>query len=159
MKLYICYGTFRNPLRPGTRVARRNALVGVHDKQSEFASRTVHEWSAEVFAAQSGSVLAGQYRLTIVARDLHVCEWPPLHHAQLTQSRELEQSEQRRQNLPGRRVSANHVCPLHTRFDREQIADEPHGRRHIEWARDDVVHVRLRHHPEHPIHRGQQLGQ
>ena len=47
-------GSFRewwNPLRPGTRVARRNALVGVHDKEGEFAGRAVHEWSAEVFAA------------------------------------------------------------------------------------------------------------
>lgn len=54
-----------NPLRPGTRVTRRNALVGVHDKASEFAERAVHEWSAEVFAAAGGPVLAGQYRLMI----------------------------------------------------------------------------------------------
>ncbi len=61
-------GSFRewwNPLRPGTRVTRRNALVGVHDKVSEFAGRAVHEWSAEVFAAAGGPVLAGQYRLMI----------------------------------------------------------------------------------------------
>jgi acyl dehydratase len=61
-------GSFRewwNPLRPGTRVARRNALVGVHDKVSEFAGRAVHEWSAEVFAAAGGPVLSGQYRLMI----------------------------------------------------------------------------------------------
>ena len=61
-------GSFRewwSPLRPGTRVNRRNALVGVHDKQSEFAERAVHEWSAEVFAAAGAEVLAGQYRLMI----------------------------------------------------------------------------------------------
>jgi acyl dehydratase len=61
-------GSFRewwNPLRPGTRVTRRNALVGVDDKVSEFAKRAVHEWSAEVFAAEAGPVLAGQYRLMI----------------------------------------------------------------------------------------------
>jgi len=61
-------GSFRewwNPLRPGTRVTRRNALVGVEDKVSEFAKRAVHEWSAEVFAAAGGPVLAGQYRLMI----------------------------------------------------------------------------------------------
>ena len=61
-------GSFRewwNPLRPGTRVTRRNALVGVHDKRSEFAGRAVHEWSGEVFAAAGGPVLAGQYRLMI----------------------------------------------------------------------------------------------
>ena len=61
-------GSFRewwNPLRPGTRVTRRNALVGVHDKVSEFAGRAVHEWSGEVFAAAGGPVLAGQYRLMI----------------------------------------------------------------------------------------------
>ncbi|MGZ4626430.1 MAG: FAS1-like dehydratase domain-containing protein [Kineosporiaceae bacterium] len=53
------------PLRPGTQVTRRNALVGVHDKVSEFASRAVHEWTAEVFAASGGPVLAAQYRLMI----------------------------------------------------------------------------------------------
>src|SRR5207248_5667504 len=61
-------GSFRewwSPLRPGTRVVRRNALVGVHDKSSDFAERAVHEWSAEVFAARGGPVLAAQYRLMI----------------------------------------------------------------------------------------------
>ena len=60
-------GSFREwwaPLRPGTPVTRRNALVGVHDKQSEFAERAVHEWTAEVFGAP-GEVLSGQYRLMI----------------------------------------------------------------------------------------------
>ena len=37
------------PLRPGHRVFRRNALVGVLDKPSEFAERAVHEWTAQVF--------------------------------------------------------------------------------------------------------------
>src|SRR5436305_12260348 len=61
-------GSFREwwaPLRSGTRVSRRNALVGVHDKQSEFAERAVHEWTAEVFAALEGPVLSAQYRLMI----------------------------------------------------------------------------------------------
>jgi acyl dehydratase len=61
-------GSFRewwNPLRPGTRVTRRNALVGIHDKRSQFAKRAIHEWSAEVFAAVDGPVLSGQYRLMI----------------------------------------------------------------------------------------------
>jgi acyl dehydratase len=60
-------GSFREwwaPLRPGTPVTRRNALVGVHDKRSEFAERAVHEWTAEVFAAP-GQVLSAQYRLMI----------------------------------------------------------------------------------------------
>jgi acyl dehydratase len=63
-------GSFRewwNPLRPGTRVARRNALVGVHDKIGAFAGRAVHEWFGEVFAAADGPVLSGQYRLMIRA--------------------------------------------------------------------------------------------
>ena len=63
-------GSFRewwNPLRPGMRVTRRNALVGVHDKVGDFAGRTVHEWLAEVFAAADGPVLSGQYRLMIRA--------------------------------------------------------------------------------------------
>src|ERR1700735_3990971 len=55
------------PPRPGMRVARRNALVGVHDKVGEFAGRTVHEWSAEVFAAADGPVLSGEHRLMIRA--------------------------------------------------------------------------------------------
>ncbi|MBV8951729.1 MAG: MaoC family dehydratase N-terminal domain-containing protein [Actinobacteria bacterium] len=61
-------GSFREwwfPLRPGMTVTRRNALVGVHDKRSEFARRAVHEWTAEVFAASGGPVLAAQYRLMI----------------------------------------------------------------------------------------------
>jgi acyl dehydratase len=61
-------GSFRewwNPLRPNTKVRRRNALVGVHDKKSDFAERAIHEWSAEVFAAAGGPMLSGQYRLMI----------------------------------------------------------------------------------------------
>lgn len=56
-----------HPLVPGQRVTRRNALVGVHDKGSEFAGRAVHEWFGEVFAVQGGPVLSGQYRLMIRA--------------------------------------------------------------------------------------------
>lgn len=52
------------PLRPGTRCTRRNALVGVHDKASEFADRTIHEWTGEVFAARD-HMLSAQYRLMI----------------------------------------------------------------------------------------------
>ena len=56
-----------NPLYPATSVTRRNSLVGVYDKKSNFADRTVHEWYAEVFAAEGGPVLSGQYRLMIRA--------------------------------------------------------------------------------------------
>ncbi|MGD9792505.1 MAG: hypothetical protein AB7V43_03395 [Acidimicrobiia bacterium] len=52
------------PIRPGMRISRRNALVGVHDKSSEFADRVVHEWTGEVFATP-GTVLSAQYRLMI----------------------------------------------------------------------------------------------
>jgi len=63
-------GSFREwwaPLRPGMRVARRNALVGVSEKSSEFAERAVHEWTGEVFAAREPTpmVLSAQYRLMI----------------------------------------------------------------------------------------------
>jgi acyl dehydratase len=62
-------GSFREwwaPLRPGRRVTRRNALVGVHDKRSEFADRAVHEWTGEVFATHDpDAVLCAQYRLMI----------------------------------------------------------------------------------------------
>ena len=53
------------PLRPDHRVWRRNALVAVLDKPSEFAERAVHEWSANVFRDDDGTVLSGQYRLMI----------------------------------------------------------------------------------------------
>jgi len=60
-------GSYREwwaPVRAGQRITRRNALVGVHDKSSEFAERTVHEWTGEVFAA-ADHVLSAQYRLMI----------------------------------------------------------------------------------------------
>jgi len=50
------------PLRPGHRVRRRNALVGVLDKESDFAARAVYEWTASVFQTDDGAMLAGQYR-------------------------------------------------------------------------------------------------
>jgi acyl dehydratase len=53
------------PLPAGNRVRRRDALVGVHDKQSEFAGRAVHEWSAQAFALAGGPLLAAQYKLMI----------------------------------------------------------------------------------------------
>ena len=53
------------PLVPGCRVARRNALVGVLDKQSEFAERAIHEWTGQVFQDDTGTLLSGQYRLMI----------------------------------------------------------------------------------------------
>ena len=54
-----------HPLLPGRLCTRRNALVGVHDKQSEFAGRAVHEWTAQVFADEAGNLLTGQYRLMV----------------------------------------------------------------------------------------------
>jgi acyl dehydratase len=53
------------PLLPDRRVTRRNALVGVHDKASEFAGRAVHEWTGQVFREADGPVLSAQYRLMI----------------------------------------------------------------------------------------------
>jgi acyl dehydratase len=53
------------PLRPLRRVTRRNALVAVLDKPSEFAERAVHEWTGQVFRALDGPLLAGQYRLMV----------------------------------------------------------------------------------------------
>jgi acyl dehydratase len=52
------------PLRPGADVRRRNALVGVLDKQSEFAERAIHEWTAQVFA-DGTTPLCGQFRLMV----------------------------------------------------------------------------------------------
>ena len=42
------------PLRPLKPVARRNALVAVLDKPSEFAERAVHEWTGQVFREVDG---------------------------------------------------------------------------------------------------------
>ncbi len=57
------------PLRPGRQITRRNALVGVFDKPSDFAGRAIHEWTGQVFrdadAAAGAGVLAAQYRLMI----------------------------------------------------------------------------------------------
>ena len=44
---------------------RRNALVAVLDKPSEFAGRAIHEWTAQVFRDDDGTMLSGQYRLMI----------------------------------------------------------------------------------------------
>ena len=46
-------------------ITRRNALVGVLDKPSEFAERAVHEWSAQVFRAEDGPLLSAQFRIMI----------------------------------------------------------------------------------------------
>jgi acyl dehydratase len=54
-----------SPLYADRRTHRRNALVGVLDKSSEFGGRAIHEWNANVFADSDGTPLAGQYRLMI----------------------------------------------------------------------------------------------
>ena len=53
------------PLCPDHRVYRRNALVGVLDKPSEFAERAVHEWTAQVFRDDRDQLLSAQLRLMI----------------------------------------------------------------------------------------------
>jgi acyl dehydratase len=53
------------PLRPLRPVARRNALVAVLDKPSDFAGRAVHEWTGQVFREVDGPLLCAQYRLMI----------------------------------------------------------------------------------------------
>ncbi len=50
------------PLRANHRVFRRSALVAALDKQSEFADRAVHEWSAQVYRDDEGVILGAQYR-------------------------------------------------------------------------------------------------
>ncbi|MFD2357639.1 hypothetical protein ACFSTC_62740 [Nonomuraea ferruginea] len=53
-----CEREWWNPLYEGRAVHRRNALVGVLDKPSEFSGRAVHEWNANVFATADGTPLA-----------------------------------------------------------------------------------------------------
>ena len=50
------------PMAPGMRITRRNALVGVLDRPSDFAERAVHEWSAQVFRSDGGPLLSAQLR-------------------------------------------------------------------------------------------------
>jgi acyl dehydratase len=54
------------PLTAGQRgLRRRDALVAVHDKRSEFAGRAVHEWTGQLFATSAEDVLSAQYKLMI----------------------------------------------------------------------------------------------
>jgi acyl dehydratase len=54
------------PLTAGHRhLRRRDALVGVHDKASEFAGRAVHEWTGQLFADEAGVPLSAQYKMMI----------------------------------------------------------------------------------------------
>jgi acyl dehydratase len=54
------------PLTAGQRgLRRRDALVGVNDKLSEFAGRAVHEWTGQLFATATGDILSAQYKLMI----------------------------------------------------------------------------------------------
>ena len=53
------------PLHAGHRVTRRNALVAVDDKPSDFAERAVHEWTGQVFRDDEGRLLSAQYRLMV----------------------------------------------------------------------------------------------
>jgi len=71
------------PLTAGHRVWRRNALVGALDKESEFAGRAVHEWTAQVFRTDDGTIVSGQYKNMIrtereQARERKKEEPPPL---------------------------------------------------------------------------------
>jgi hypothetical protein len=50
------------PLYAQRRTFRRNALVAALDKPSEFAERAIHEWTAQVFRDEPGTILSGQYR-------------------------------------------------------------------------------------------------
>lgn len=53
------------PLLPDMRIFRRDALAAVLDKRSSFADRSVHEWRAQVFRDEAGTLLASQYGLMI----------------------------------------------------------------------------------------------
>jgi acyl dehydratase len=54
------------PLTAGQKITRRDALVSVEDKHSEFAGRAVHEWTGQLFAtADTRAVLSAQYKLMI----------------------------------------------------------------------------------------------
>lgn len=67
--VHAFYGASRRewwaPMRPSRRIMRRNALVGVLDKPSEFAGRAIHEWTAAGFQDEDGVLLGAQYKLMI----------------------------------------------------------------------------------------------
>ncbi|MGW1029042.1 FAS1-like dehydratase domain-containing protein [Streptomyces sp. NPDC002577] len=53
------------PLTPGHTLSRRNALVAVHDKPSQFGGRAVYEWEAQLFRTDDGVLVGGQYRCMV----------------------------------------------------------------------------------------------
>ena len=53
------------PLTESQRIRRRECLVGVRDKESEFAGRAIHEWTGQVFATAAGEPLSAQYKLMV----------------------------------------------------------------------------------------------
>src|SRR5581483_2219754 len=79
-----------------------------------------------------------------VTRDFHVGERPWLRDAKLTELRELEEAEKRRENLPRLRTRLDELRPQNSRAEGQ---DGPNGHdraRDVERARNDFVHVRLR---------------
>jgi acyl dehydratase len=53
------------PLLPAMNVTRRNALVGIVEKASEFAGKAVQEWTGQVFRDACGPLLSAQYRCMV----------------------------------------------------------------------------------------------
>ncbi|MEX1006433.1 MAG: hypothetical protein WD271_01140 [Acidimicrobiia bacterium] len=105
------------PLRPDHRVFRRNAAVAALDKPSEFAGRAIHEWSANVFQSDDGTMLSGQYRLMIRTE------------------RERAQEKGKYSNVEFRRYEDDEVEAIDAQYERQ--ARERRGAEQRFW--EDVI--------------------
>jgi hypothetical protein len=104
------------PLRPDRTVFQRNALVGVLDKESEFAGRAIHEWTGQVFRSEDGTILGGQYRNLI----------------------RTERTGERKRRTNEEMVIAPYTAEEIEAIDAKYDAEEPRGSRPRMW---EDVHV------------------
>src|SRR6185503_11463665 len=92
-----------------------------------------------------------------VTRDFHVGKWFGLRDTKLAEFGQLQQSEERRENLPRFGAALDDVRPVNARLELEHGANDLHRARNVDRARNDLVHVRRRHRAQHAIDRGEQF--
>src|SRR5689334_10354036 len=104
-------------------------------------------------SAASSSLASG------VTTDFHVRKRFGLQHAKLTELRHLEQPEKGRKNLPGLGALLHELRPHETCLELERRANDADRARHIERARNDLVHQRLLDRSQHAVDSRKQLGE
>jgi acyl dehydratase len=104
------------PLYPLRRCYRRNALVAVNDKPSEFAGRAIHEWTGQVFRDESGTILSGQCRNMI--------------RTERTKARERKKYDE----VKIEAYTDEQIAEIEAQYDREQ----PRGA-DVRWWEDTAV--------------------